>query len=59
LDKFKAKFGKKIGTQFVLHPKPMKRVLAWPGNIGLLRREHGSYKTGTLFYEQERAGMLR
>jgi predicted AAA+ superfamily ATPase len=25
LDKFKAKFGKRIGTQFVLHPKPLTR----------------------------------
>jgi predicted AAA+ superfamily ATPase len=24
LDKFKTKFGKKVGTQFMLHPKPMK-----------------------------------
>jgi predicted AAA+ superfamily ATPase len=24
LDKFKAKFGKKVGTQFVLHPRPIK-----------------------------------
>jgi len=24
LDKFKAKFGKKVGTQIVLHPKPLK-----------------------------------
>lgn len=24
LDKFKAKFGKKVGTQYILHPRPMK-----------------------------------
>ena len=24
LDKFKAKYGKRIGTQYVLHPKPLK-----------------------------------
>lgn len=24
LDKFKAKFGKRVGTQFVLHPKPLR-----------------------------------
>lgn len=26
LDKFKSKFGKRVGTQYVLHPKPMKFV---------------------------------
>ena len=26
LDRFKAKYGKRVGTQYVLHPKPFKVV---------------------------------